>query len=299
MPEAFTTVPTTGVELCYETFGDPSDTPLLLVMGLATQMIAWRDEFCAELASHGHYVVRFDNRDVGRSARIDGPTPKLHQLVLRSPRGAPYTLGDMAADTVGLLDALEIEQAHVVGASMGGMIAQTVAARYPNRVLSLTSIMSNTGNRWTGQPHLTAYSALLKAAPREREAFVEYVVESYARVGSTGYARDEDGLRDIAGRSFDRGLNPAGTARQMWAITASGDRTEELGRITAPTLVIHGTVDKLVRPSGGFATQKAIPGARLVTIEGMGHDLPRALWPRYVELITEHAAAADAAGAPA
>ena len=169
MSEELTTVPTTGVELCYETFGDPSDPTLLLVMGLATQMIAWRDEFCAELASHGYHVVRFDNRDIGRSAKIDGPTPKLRQLLTRTPRGAPYLLGDMAADTVGLLDHLEIDQAHVVGASMGGMIAQTIAARYPDRVLSLVSIMSNTGNRWTGQPTLSVYPALLKAAPRERD----------------------------------------------------------------------------------------------------------------------------------
>jgi pimeloyl-ACP methyl ester carboxylesterase len=295
MSEEFTTVGTTGVELCYETFGDPADPTLLLIMGLATQMIAWREEFCEGLAARGFHVVRFDNRDVGRSGHIDGPTPSLPQLLTRSPKGAPYLLGDMAADAAGLLDHLGVERAHVAGASMGGMIGQTLAARYADRVLSLTSIMSNTGHRWSGQPALGVYPVLLKTAPRERDAFVEHIVKTYGAIGSTGFDGDDSDLREIAGRSYDRGLDPRGTARQMWAIVASGDRTKELGTITAPTLVIHGTADKLVSPSGGRATRKAIPGARLVTIEGMGHDLPRALWPRYTSLIAEHAHSADAA----
>jgi pimeloyl-ACP methyl ester carboxylesterase len=195
----------------------------------------------------------------------------------------------MAADAIGLLDHLGVDRAHVVGASMGGMIAQTIAARRPERVESLVSIMSNTGNRWAGQPAFTAYPVLLRAAPPDREGYIDAVVKTYSVIGSSAFERNEDDLRAIAGRSYDRGTDRAGVARQLGAITASGDRTDELRTIQAPTLVIHGTADKLVRPSGGKATQKAIPGARLVTIEGMGHDLPRQLWPRFVRLISDHA----------
>ena len=274
------------IELCYETFGDAADPVVLLVMGLGTQMVAWRPDFCRELAARGFRVVRFDNRDIGRSSRVDAPVPTLAQLALRSPKAGAYRLADMAQDAVGLLDHLGVRRAHVVGASMGGMIAQTMAARHPERVLSLTSIMSNTGNRWTGQPHVKLLPVLLRPGPRtDRDAYVEHVAHVWDLIGSPGFDRDESEIRRIAGESFDRGVDREGGARQLGAVIASGDRTEELGRITAPTVVIHGTADRLVRPSGGRATAKAIPGARFVPIEGMGHDMPREVWPQIIDEI--------------
>ncbi len=281
------------VDIAYETFGDPSDPALLLVMGLATQMIAWHEDFCAELAGRGFHVIRFDNRDVGRSTAMrDLPVPTLRQLALRSKKAAGYTLSDMAADAVGLLDQLGIERAHVVGASMGGMIAQTIAIEHPQRVLSLCSIMSNTGARWSGQPKLATYRVLLGKPPQERDKFIDHVLKTYRVIGSPDLDRDEDDLRDMAARSYDRGRNPAGSGRQLAAIIASGDRTERLQSVSAPTVVIHGTKDRLVSPSGGRATAKAIPGARLVKIEGMGHDLPRAAWAQITGAIADNAARA-------
>jgi pimeloyl-ACP methyl ester carboxylesterase len=294
MPEQTCTVG--GVELCYETFGDPADPALLLTMGLATQMLGWHEEFCAELAARGFHVIRYDNRDVGRSQWMNGKVPSTYQLLRRNKRAASYTLADMAGDAIGLLDHLGIDTAHVVGASMGGMIAQTIAALYPDRVLSLASIMSNTGARWSGQPTLKMYRVLLKAPPRDRAGYVEHAVRVFSTIGSPGFERDDDDLRRIAGMSFDRGINAAGTARQLAAIIASGDRTPLLRTITVPTLVIHGNADRLVRPSGGRATARAIPGARLLMIEGMGHDLPRVIWPRLLDAIEQNAARA---GAPA
>ena len=282
------------VDIAYETFGDPSRPALLLVMGLATQMIAWHEDFCAELAGHGFHVIRFDNRDVGRSSAMrDLPVPTLRQLALRSKKAAGYTLSDMAGDAVGLLDHLGIERAHVVGASMGGMIAQMVAIEHPERVLSLCSIMSNTGARWSGQPKLATYRVLLGTPPKDRDKFIEHVLKVYRVIGSPDFDRDEDDLREIAARSYDRGRNPAGSGRQLAAIIASGDRTGRLRSISAPTVVVHGTKDRLVNPSGGRATAKAIPGARLVRIEGMGHDLPRGAWPQIIGAITENAARAE------
>jgi pimeloyl-ACP methyl ester carboxylesterase len=286
------------VELAYETFGDPADPALLLVMGLATQMIAWHEDFCALLAGRGFHVIRYDNRDVGRSTVLrDAPPPTAWQLIRRDKRAAAYTLADLAQDGIGLLDGLGIRRAHVVGASMGGMIAQTMAARHPDRVISLTSIMSNTGARWRGQPRLGTYGFLLRRAPAERDAFIEHTVRVYRKIGSPGFERDEDELRRIAARSFERGHHRAGAGRQLAAIIASGDRTQEVRRIRVPTLVIHGTKDRLVAPSGGRATAKAIQGARLVRIEGMGHDLPRGAWPQLVDAIAEHAARAQAPSA--
>jgi pimeloyl-ACP methyl ester carboxylesterase len=281
------------IDIAYETFGDPEQPALLLVMGLATQMIAWHDDFCAELAGHGFHIIRFDNRDVGRSTAMrDLPAPTLRQLALRSKKAAGYTLSDMAGDAVGLLDHLGIQRAHVVGASMGGMIAQTIAIEHPDRVLSLCSIMSNTGARWSGQPKLATYRVLLGTPPKDRDKFIEHVLKTYRVIGSPGFDRDEDDLRDLAGRSYDRGRNPAGSGRQLAAITASGDRSSRLRSISAPTVVVHGTKDRLVNPSGGRATAKAIPGARLVRIEGMGHDLPRGAWPQIIGAIVENAARA-------
>jgi pimeloyl-ACP methyl ester carboxylesterase len=281
------------VDIAYETFGDPSRPALLLVMGLATQMIAWHEDFCDELAGRGFHVIRFDNRDVGRSSALrDLPVPTLRQLATRSKRAAAYTLSDMAADAVGLLDHLGIERAHVAGASMGGMIAQTIAIDHPERMLSLCSIMSNTGARWSGQPKLATYRVLLGKPPEDRDRFVEHVVKTYRVIGSPGFDRDEDHLRDLARRSYDRGRNPAGSGRQLAAIIASGDRTQRLRALSVPTVIIHGTKDRLVSPSGGRATAKAVPGARLVEIEGMGHDLPREAWPRIIGAIAENAARA-------
>src|SRR3954471_24296796 len=275
------------VELCYEPFGDPQDPAMVLVMGLGTQMLAWREDFCAQLAGRGFFVIRYDNRDIGRSTKARARPPTTRQLVTRSRKAASYTLDDMAADGVGLLDALGIERAHVVGASMGGMIAQTIAARHAERVLSLVSIMSNTGARLSGQPALKTYAALLRPAPRDRDGYVERTVQTYAAIGSPGFPRDEGELRALAARAYARGHAPAGAGRQLAAIIASGDRAPLLRRIAVPTVVIHGSADRLVRPSGGRATAKAIPGARLVVVRDMGHDLPRGAWPQVLDAITE------------
>jgi len=282
-----------GITLCYETFGDPSDPTALLIMGLGTQMVAWQDDFCRQLADKGLYVVRFDNRDIGRSTHLQGPPPSLVELLRYSGNGARYTLADMAQDAAGLLSELELAPAHVIGASQGGMIAQTLAARHPTQVRSLVSMMSSTGGRWVGRPALSSYPIFLRKAPREREAFIEHAIRMFAKVGSRGIPQDSDGVRKIAALSFDRELDRTGAGRQLAAIIASGDRTAELQRITAPTLVIHGTADTLVSPSGGRASARAIPGAKLMMIEGMGHDLPRVLWPRLIDAFATHAAEAD------
>ncbi|HEY6636572.1 MAG TPA: alpha/beta hydrolase [Solirubrobacterales bacterium] len=282
-----------GVSLCYETFGDPDDPPILLIMGLATQMIAWHEDFCEQLAERGFYVVRFDNRDIGRSTHSDFRPPSLKQMLTRRLPAEQYTLSDMAEDSVGLLRELDLVPAHVVGASMGGMIGQTLAAEHPEAVRSLTSIMSTTGSRRHGQPTLSVYRYLLRPPPRDRESYIERSAEVFGLVGSTGFDRDEQYIRERAAISYDRGFDVSAGGRQLGAIVGSGDRTEKLRGITAPTLVIHGSVDKMIRPSGGRATARAIPGARLMMIEGMGHDLPRGAWPRLLDAISEHARAAD------
>ena len=278
-----------GITLCYEEFGQLSDPPMLLIMGLATQMIGWPDEFCQQLAGHGFRVVRFDNRDCGRSTHMTTRAPTPMELVRRRVPPGQYTLSDMADDAVGLMRALEIEPAHVVGVSMGGMIAQTVAAEHPSSVRSLVSIMSTTGNRWKGQPAFGVYRFLLGRAPDGREAFVERLERLFSVIGSPGFPRNEDRFRDLVGRMYDRDHDPAGPGRQLGAIIASGDRTSRVRQIKAPTLVIHGTKDRMVRKSGGRATARAIPGAKLVMIDGMGHDLPEGAWPRLIELISAHA----------
>jgi pimeloyl-ACP methyl ester carboxylesterase len=283
-----------GITLCYETFGDAGDPAVLLIMGLGTQMLAWHEDFCRDLAGRGFHVIRFDNRDIGRSTHLDEvPSPTVGQLLRRSRRAAAYRLSDMADDAAGLLDALGIDAAHVVGASMGGMIAQSLAARHPERVRSLVSIMSNTGARFSGQPALRVYPTFLQRPASDRDAAVERTVRLFRMVGSPGFERDEDELRAVAHASYDRGYNPAGASRQLAAILASGDRTRELRAIRVPTLVIHGDADRLVAPSGGRATARAIPGARLMTIPGMGHDLPRGTWPRILDAIEAQARAAD------
>ncbi|HWF31786.1 MAG TPA: alpha/beta hydrolase [Solirubrobacteraceae bacterium] len=285
------------ITLCYETFGDPTEETALLIMGLGTQMVAWQDDFCRDLAARGFHVVRFDNRDIGRSTHLHGPPPTIRQLLLRSRSAAHYKLCDMAEDAAGLLRELDLSPAHVVGASMGGMIAQTLAARHPKRVRSLTSIMSNTGALTNGQPALKLYPFFLRRPTAGREQYVTHFERLFNAIGSRGLPgwpisdRSEE-IRALAALSYERDHDPAGPGRQLAAILASGDRTSELRRITAPTLVVHGTADPLVRPSGGRATAKAIAGAKLLSIDRMGHDMPRAIWPQLIDAIAENAARA-------
>jgi pimeloyl-ACP methyl ester carboxylesterase len=281
-----------GITLCYETFGSASDPTALLVMGLGTQMVAWHEDFCRQLAERGYHVVRFDNRDIGHSTHLAGPPPSIRQLLLRSRSAAHYTLADMATDAARLLERLDLAPAHVIGASMGGMIAQTLAARHPDRVRSLVSIMSNTGALSNGQPALRLYPFFLRRPASTRAQYLAHFERTFAAIGSSGLPRDPAEIRELAALSYDRDHDPAGPGRQLAAIIASGNRTRELRDVRAPTLVIHGTVDPLVRPSGGRATARAIRGAKLMRIEGMGHDLPRAIWPQLIEAITENAARA-------
>jgi pimeloyl-ACP methyl ester carboxylesterase len=281
--------PANGIELSYQEMGDADGEPLLLVMGLATQMIAWDETFCGMLAERGFRVVRFDNRDIGRSTRLDAAgVPRRADLFIG--RRAPYLLRDMAADTVGLMDHLGLESAHLVGASMGGMIAQTTAIEHPQRVSSLVSIMSTTGSRRVGHPSYRTFGILFGRPPRGREAAIERAVKTFRTIGSPGFPFEEERVRQIAGRSYDRGHGAAGVLRQLHAITASGDRTAALRRLNVPTLVIHGKGDPLVNPSGGRATARAVPGARLKMVDGMGHDFPRQLWPLFANEIAANAA---------
>jgi pimeloyl-ACP methyl ester carboxylesterase len=278
--------PANGIELCYQEMGDPAGEPLLLVMGLATQMIAWDEGFCGLLAERGFRVVRFDNRDIGRSTKIaSAGVPRRADMILGRRGSAPYLLRDMAADTVGLLDHLGIDSAHIVGASMGGMIVQTMTIEHGERVRSLVSIMSNTGSRWTGMPSRKAMAVLLGRPPRDRDAAIERAIRTFRVIGSPGYPFDEEQVRRVSGRSYDRGHSAAGVARQLHAITASGDRTQALRGVRVPATVIHGSRDPLVRPAGGRATARAIPDARLRIVDGMGHDLPRQLWPVFADEI--------------
>jgi len=282
-----------GIQLCCETFGDRADPPLLLVMGLGMQMLHWPPALIAQLVERGHYVMRFDNRDRGRSTHIRIPPPSRTRLLTRRFGADQYTLDDMALDTVGLLDALELDSAHLVGVSMGGMIAQTVAAVRPRRVRSLTSIMSTTGSRRAGQPKPNVLPALLKPAPRDKDGYVEHMLGVLTAIGAPGDTLDTPEGRAYLAHTHDRDPDVRGTGRQLAAILASGNRTRRLQAITAPTLVIHGDSDPLITPSGGRATAKAIPGARLMLVPGMGHGLPERLWPLLVDAIAQHVASAE------
>src|SRR3954471_7031092 len=294
MPERFVRV-SDEIELCYETFGDPADPTALMIMGLATQMIAWPDELCEQLAARGFHVVRFDNRDAGRSTHFKGRPPTARELLTRSKKPARYRLSDMADDAAGLLRELDLAPAHVIGASMGGMIAQTVAARHPDLVLSLTSIMSNTGSLLTGRPGLSIYPLFLQRPSHGREASIERTMKVFDLIGSRGLEKDSDLIRDMAARAYDRDHDAAAPGRQLAAIVASGNRTKELKRIAVPTLVIHGSEDRMISPSGGRATAKAIPGAKLLKIKGMGHDLPPAAWKQMIDAIEANARRAEPA----
>jgi pimeloyl-ACP methyl ester carboxylesterase len=278
-----------GIEIAYETFGDPSDPPIVLIMGLGTQMIAWPEDFCESLASAGHYVVRFDNRDIGLSTHLKS-APKPNPVKIAIKREDPaYTLEDMADDTVGLLDVLGLGAVDLVGASMGSYIAQTVALRTPERVRRLTLMMTTTGSRRVGQPAPQLWAQLLKRRNvQSREDAVAFSVSTFRTIGSPGFPFDEEHFADVAGRAYDRGYNPAGYFRQLGAVLAQGNRTKRLKQLRVPTLVLHGLADKLVPPSGGMAVAKAIPGAKFVGFSGMGHDLPRELREQFVTEITTH-----------
>lgn len=282
-----------GITLCYETFGDPEDPPLLLIMGLSTQMVGWPEEFCRRLAGRGFYVVRFDNRDVGRSTHLGFRAPSTGQLITRRFGPEQYDLGDMAEDVHGLLRELDLAPAHVVGISMGGMVAQTLAARHPEAVRALVSMNSTTGSRRKGQPHPLVYSAFLRKRPTDPEALERYMVALFKLIGSPPPNQDLDLIRKRVRQSLERDRDRFGGGRQLGAVLSSGNRTGELRQISAPTLVIHGDKDRMINPSGGRATAEAIPGAELLLIEGYGHDLGRHWWPRLLKAISGHARSAD------
>lgn len=272
------------VTLAYERLGPDQGEPLLLVMGLGTQMLLWPDEFCAALVDSGFSVARFDNRDAGESTHFThAGAPSLLSILTR-PAAAPYRLSDMADDAIAVLDALGWASAHIVGVSLGGMIAQTVAIRHPERMRSLTSIASTPSPR-IGRPRLGVLNVLGGRDVESREAAGERTVRVFRAIGSPAYPRDEAWLREVGMRAYDRSHDPTGARRQLAAIAASGDRRPGLAGVRLPSLVLHGDADPLIRPSGGRATAAAVPGSRLVMYPGMGHDLPRALWPTIVEEI--------------
>jgi pimeloyl-ACP methyl ester carboxylesterase len=290
-PEQFATLERpAGLRICYQTFGDPDARlgPLLLVMGLGGPMTWWNPDLCRMLADAGFFVIRFDNRDVGRSGRVPGRVTRgmlVQAFFGRGPR-PPYTLDDMAADAFGLLDELGIGSAHVVGVSMGGMIVQTMALLQPERVRSLTSIMSTTGRRTVGWQDPRLLPLLLARSAQTRQAYVASSARMWRVIGSPDYPEPREEVDARAGATFDRGVSAAGVARQMVAILRQPDRSRRLASLTLPALVVHGTADKMVHVSGGRATAAAIPGAELMVVEGMGHDLPREVWPQLVDAIT-------------
>jgi pimeloyl-ACP methyl ester carboxylesterase len=283
-----------GVTLAYQTFGDPGAVPILLVMGLGTQMIAWRDGFCALLAERGHYVTRFDNRDIGLSTHLDDATPG-QPVTAFLGRAPAYLVPDMADDAAGLITELGVGSAHVVGVSMGGCISQSLTLAHPQLVRSLTSISSSTGSRRVGRPRFDVAARMLVRRPAaNREEAIALSVATWRRIGSPVYPFDLTAIQAIAGEAYDRRYDPAGGARQFAAILGSPDRTAALSSVAAPTLVLHGEADPLIGVTGGAATAAAIPGARLVTFPGMGHDLPEALWPQFVDEISANVAAGEA-----
>ncbi len=266
------------IDIVYQRFGSTDAPPLLLIMGGGAQMIAWPDGFCFELVNNGLQVIRFDNRDTGLSTHFnDAPIPDLKAAMAGDYSTVSYTLSDMAADAVGLMDALGLQSAHLAGASMGGMIAQTIAIEYPERVSSITSIMSTTGNIKVGQPDFSAL-AKLGAPPKDRQGYIDWQVRALKVIGSPKYPFDEQAAIDRAARSWDRDHDPLGMLRQSVAVLKSGDRTEKLKKINVPALVIHGSADKMCDVSGGRATSEAIPGSELIIFDGMGHGFPKQLW---------------------
>ena len=281
--------------LHYDTHGDPADPAVLLVMGLGAQMTLWDVGFVEELVGRGFHVVRFDNRDVGLSSKTEAPPPNVLAMVMaalsgQEVTGAHYTLSDMASDAIAVLDHLGIERAHVVGASMGGMIVQTMAIEHPTRVASLTSIMSTTGSPTVGQAKGDTLMQLMAPVPEEREAAIERNVKISEAI--SGPLFDEARSRAIAAFHYDRSFHPLGVAHQMAAIVASGDRTEQLKELEVSAVVIHGEADPLITISGGEATAEAIPGAELLRFAEMGHDMPEKIWPDIADAIEDVARAA-------
>lgn len=282
--------PVNGIEIAYQEFGDPGGEPMLLVMGLGTQMIAWDEGFCELLTEAGLRVVRFDNRDIGHSSWLDDlGVPGKAAMLLGISRGLGYTLDDMADDVAGLIAHLELDSAHVVGASQGGMIAQVLGYRHPELVRSLGMVMTGAGKRISSLPRLRALGTLLAAPPNSRDGYIKAITRTFEVIGSPDYPPDPDRLRELIAAGYDRAHHPAGTARQLHAITASGDRSRQLRSVRAPTVVIHGSRDPLVRPAAGRALAAAIPTAELKMIDGMGHDLPPQLWPRITGHLIDNA----------
>jgi pimeloyl-ACP methyl ester carboxylesterase len=288
-----------SIQIEYETFGEPDSPALLLIIGLAGQLIAWDEKLCQQLAQQGHYVIRFDNRDAGLSSKIEeAGVPDIMQTIEAQMKGEtinpPYTIEDMADDAVGLLDALGIEKAHICGMSMGGMIAQTIAINYPKRVLSLISIYSRTGDPEEPQPKPEAMEFLFAPPPEEREEYIDYGIKLFSTISGPGFPYDEGWLRNFVAQSYDRAYNPEGSARQLVAIMAQKNRRPALKSLSTPTLVIHGVDDPLVLVEGGKNTAADIPGAKLMIIDGMGHDLPHGgAWPQIIDAIVDHTHKAD------
>ena len=295
MAEIMTSLPT-GVDICYETFGEDSKPPILLVMGLGGPMGWWTSDFCTQLADRGYFVIRFDNRDTGRSTKL-----RQHRVtkkdIIKAFVGrakAPYGLSDFAQDAFGLLDHLGINQAHLAGVSMGGMIVQTMAIAHPERVRSLTSIMSSTGKRGVGWTHPKLYPTMLGSAGNTRDSYIERSLRSSAVIGSPDFRTDETIARARAAETFDRGWSASGVGRHMMAVLTQPDRTRDLSNLDIPTTVVHGLRDRLVNPSGGRATAEAIRGAEFVEIVGMGHDIPVQLYGTFVDAISRTAERAAA-----
>ncbi|MCK9893568.1 alpha/beta fold hydrolase [Frankia sp. AgB32] len=274
-----------GIDVAYERIGHPLDPAVVLIMGGGAQLVGWHDAFCAELAGRGLQLIRFDNRDAGHSTHLgELPMPDLAAPGAQEIDFVPYTLSDLAADTVGLLDALGFAEAHLVGASLGALVAQTAAIEHPARVRSLTSMMATTGDPTVGQPDPRVVGGL-GTPPMDRAGYVDWQVRAMRAVGSPGFPLDEGDVAERAARTFDRGYDLAGAVRQSIAVLASGDRTARLRELRVPTLVIHGAADPMCDVSGGRATAAAIPGAELAVFEGMGHSLPRSLWPAFADRI--------------
>jgi len=287
-----------GIYLCYQTFGQRSDPPVVLIMGMGAQMVGWDDEFCEQLARRGHFVVRFDNRDSGKSTRFDrAGVPDVMLALTRAwlgrPVDAPYLLSDMARDVTGLLDVLGIDKAHLVGASMGGTIAQTLAIEQPHRVMTLTSMMSTTGDPALPSPGYAVLSTIFRPAPRDLAGYTEHYVATWKQLRGINSPEDFERDRARAARNHARGLCPDGGARQLAAILASGSRRHLLKAVTAPTLVIHGDIDPLVPLAAGIDTAGSIPGAELVVLEGMGHALPTRYFARIVDGISQLVSCAE------
>jgi pimeloyl-ACP methyl ester carboxylesterase len=290
---SFTSTDNRQIELEYDHFGNPTDPALLLIMGFTAQMVAWDEEFCTQLANRGHFVIRFDNRDCGLSTKLHGVPSNSDAVIMAAMMETEmppvaYTLSDMAADAMKVLDHLNIERAHIMGASMGGMIAQTVAIEHPHRVKTLISVMSQPGELTVGQPTQEAMELIVTPAPTDRDEYIAFAPK-WQLWQSKKYRSDEVSRRNAI-RDFDRSNYPEGGPRQMAAIYASGSRAEGLQKLQVPTLVIHGTEDQLITPSGGERTAELIPNSTLLMVDDMGHDMPQPLWPFYLDAITKHTA---------